>query len=335
MTRPRFMARSRFRRLLGAPQNRPMPPSPPARTPAPVPSAVAVPSTPQHRPGPEERAPDHPENGGGHLRPAEGDVVRPLELAGVFRRIWALKLAMVPIILIALYVGASTGYKVSLSPPELQSRQLGYGIASSTVLLDARRSPLRDISQRIDPLALRARFYAILLMSDRLRADVARRLDVPLEEVAFNAGRANDPADRAQALGPEVRANALIFEGARFRFLVEAQGGLPLVDIDALARTDTDAARGAEAAADALVAEVGRRQRAVAQTEDEADTLVAQKLGEPSGSQVTPGMDLPLSIGIGFLTLVGLTVLLLAVANLLQGLRRRSRTTTSAARRAA
>jgi hypothetical protein len=227
-----------------------------------------------------------------------------------------------PVFLASLLAALATAYQVHVLPPRLESRTLGYGTASTTVLLDSERSPLRDVDRDIEPLAVRAQFYAALMASDRLRAAVARRLDVPKDAVGINIGSNEDPEARVSALSPEIRANALTFEGARYRLLVQATGGLPLVEIDSLAGSKEQAARSASAAGEALVAEIERRQRQVADDAADRNGTTPSVLGTPIGSDVTKGLSMVMAAAVFLLAFVGLTLFVLALDNLVSGLRR-------------
>jgi hypothetical protein len=275
---------------------------------------------PEVRPG-DPLFDDGPTTQGGRPDGGERDPeLRPFELARVLGALWGLRFKLLLVFLVSLLIGLTTVFNVSFIPPKLEERTLGYGTGSSTVLLDSARSPLRDADEELEPLAQRAQLYTNLMTSDRMAAVIADRLEVPRDSVVFNVGQLTDPASRAQAVGPEIRANSLVFEGARYRFLVSAPGGLPLIQIEALAPSAKDARRAARVAASALVADVESAQRRFGDPRT-GNPIEARVLGRPIGSEVTEDLDVPLAVGVTLLSFAGLSILLLALTNLISGLR--------------
>ena len=196
-----------------------------------------------------------------------------MELVALLRILWRRRVYVALGLVLALAVGfaASRG----------ETRQLG--IASTRVVIDTVDSQLVDAEPvGADTLAWRAALLGDLMGSDAGRPRIAYSMGIPEKDLAVVAPHLNEPPKNTPAARRAAEAGAITTQP--YVVAIQADGPLPIIDIDATAPTPGDAARLATAATDAI--------RAVASAhEDTAETLafVVDDAGAMKTKAITNG----------------------------------------------
>ena len=111
-----------------------------------------------------------------------------MELVGILRLLARHRGLVACGIVLAVILGMWVAFKVSVSPPGLASRARD-GFTSSTrvlVQVDDGLTPELDTEASLS-LGRRARLIGDLMATDRIRADIARRAGLPLEQLTVIA----------------------------------------------------------------------------------------------------------------------------------------------------
>lgn len=249
-----------------------------------------------------------------------------MELANVLRELWRRKVWVVLAALLAVFIGLSTAYRVSLLPPSLEPRTKEFAAASTEVLIDSGVSTLGDLRGDLEPLGLRAAIYARIVKSERVRTAISKQARVP-------RGISVDGPTVAAA-GPETReapaaerASDILSEGTPYRVELDVETGVPVITVFTRAPTLPEARRMANSTYLAVRNYVRANERAALRrirARRRADgrrppkrlqlsrRVLVTQLGRAQGSVVNEGVDAPLALlaGVGsFLALVLLVLL--------------------------
>jgi hypothetical protein len=211
-----------------------------------------------------------------------------LELAHTLRQLWRLRLAVVVIALLALLVAAATAYRVSVLPPSLESKSYEFGAASTTMMVDSTTSPVVNLEPLFAPLVNRAGVYARLMTSAPVREYIGREIGVPGEAIVAEGPPDGTVTRAAREPTPGERANAIRNEGKFYRLDLRTQDDLPIVSVNAQARTADEAAALANAAITGFkkyAAALDRQQRV-----PEDQRVILRRLGEAQGGLVNSGV---------------------------------------------
>jgi hypothetical protein len=242
----------------------------------------------------------------------------PADLAAALGRLLRMKTVVLLCLLLAVAAGLFAGYHVSLSPPGLESREVGLATAEVDVLLDLESSQLRDSTADLSPLVQRAVVYAAAARSERVRATIAREAGIPRSDLALTGAPSQNPAGRADAGTAQSRSNALTLEGPHNRVTFTNSPGLPVITVSVLAPTADAASRIVAVAADAAAGLVRREARAA--DLPRSRRLTARVVGTPVASAVSSGPAAPTLAGtVAAISFVVLLLIALALANILQG----------------
>jgi hypothetical protein len=162
----------------------------------------------------------------------------------ILRNLWRLRAAVVVVFIVAVLVGTLVGFRISLLPPSVQSRQYHVGVASARVLVDTPTSDLIDVAPKgSDTLAGRATLLANLMVDGVVEDEIAKRAGLHPDELIGVAGDAgSDPT----APKPGPRDHVLTTGVA----LDTSGDQLPIITID----TQAPDVAGAERLANAAIA---------------------------------------------------------------------------------
>ena len=102
-----------------------------------------------------------------------------MDIGHYLRRLWRLRYIVAVVSVIALLLGASTGYDLGIAPPQAKRKMSVVGTATTQMLVDSPRSPIGDLSLQIAPLTSRASLYVAFLRSEPVRAIMAEKAGLP------------------------------------------------------------------------------------------------------------------------------------------------------------
>jgi hypothetical protein len=184
---------------------------------------------------------------------------------------------------LAIVAALSSVYRVSLSPPGLNSKKLNLGAASTAFFLDTQQSGLTNSTTDPSILIFRAQVYARLIGSDPIRTLIAKMMGpgVQADDIEVTA-KANQP-QTASAVEPAAAQRAAGLISTTLSITTEAELGLPIVDIAAIAPTAAQAARLADATVNALKQFLST----VPPNSGSATRIVVTQIGRAVGGQVT------------------------------------------------
>lgn len=241
-----------------------------------------------------------------------------MELAHILRRLWLLKAWVIGAALLSLIAGGLSVYKLtSLLPPKLESRTLSFGTGRMQLLVDAPRSPLIDVNADVDAVALRARLYSSFARSTTVTEAIAKEVGIPADELYIaNGGR---PTLVTQSRIAEQRANALLYEGSRYRLFISSEQDIPVLTLSGFAPDGEQAARLVSGAATAIIELV--RKRADASQAPLQSRVILQPLGTPAGGTVNQGIGKMVAVIVTLVAFIVGCILILVGANVVSGLR--------------
>lgn len=214
------------------------------------------------------------------------------------RELWRLRLLVALGALLAIVVGLSVAYHISL-PMTLHSRQYHVGIASTNALIDTSNSQVVDLGDGMTntagSLPGRAMLLARLLAAPPLKDEIARRAGVPPRMLIGIAGSpdaagsasSDTPTDTSVKLD-DPRANILT---------VGTDEALPLLDVQAQAPSVATAQRLANAAITVLISHVDTL--AGADGIPAARRLVVKQLGSARGAEQLRGPSRMMAMIVG------------------------------------
>jgi len=249
-----------------------------------------------------------------------------MELANVLRELWRRKIWVVLAALLAVFIGLSTAYRVTLIPPDLESRTKEFAAASTEILIDSGVSSLGDLRGDLAPLGLRAVIFARIVKSERVRTTIAQRADVPRGVSVEGPTVAASGPETREAPAAE-RARDILSEGTPYRIELDVETGVPVITVFTRAPTLREAERMANATFSAVRSYVRANERTTlkrirnrARAEDRrapkrlrlSRRVLVSQLGDAEGAVVNEGVDVPLALlaGVGsFLALVLLVLL--------------------------
>lgn len=169
------------------------------------------------------------------------------------RRRYAVTLAAA----LSAVAGLASGYHISLAPPTLTARAFSYATASNAVVLDGKRTWIRDLSRYLKPVSQRAVTLADLSRSPVLQRRVASRAGISPQrlmmdtDVQFYMPRAMTEA------GGDQRATRVIAEDRPYEVVVRHLQNASSLSVYAEAPSGAEAARLVDAAVGALSDYVG------------------------------------------------------------------------------
>jgi len=250
-----------------------------------------------------------------------------MESITILRELWRLRYLVILAGLLALAIALMTAYRVSLSPPKLESRQYHVGLASARILIDTPDSQVVDLNPKgADALSSRASLLANLMASSPVKAIIARDAGVPASQlvaVAPSATGATAPTPLSQAASKSANVADV------YLLTMQADETLPIIAIQAQAPDAEQAARLANAATTGLRDYL--RSVAGAQNVPAARQVVISGLGAAQAADVVRGPRRLFAI-IAFIFVFGLACFgLIMVSGIARGWRRAAALERSAA----
>jgi uncharacterized protein YceK len=248
-----------------------------------------------------------------------------LELANILIRLWRLRRWALVVVPVALLAGFFTAYRVTaLFPPAVEKKALEQGAARVQMLIDSPSSPLMDTTGDIGPLAIRAQIYSRLIRSAPVLEEISRATGIPKETIAIQAiaGNLGRVAGTNKPAGP--RANQLLDDRKQDILLASAelvgQNPLPVVSIYTQAPTAQEAmalADGAVAGFASFVRKSEARDRI-----PRWKRVTVRPLGTAAGGLINEGVNPATAILVFLLVFLVGCGAVLAVTNVVEGIRR-------------
>jgi hypothetical protein len=209
-----------------------------------------------------------------------------MEFVTILRELWRRRYLVVLAAVLAIGIGVMTVYKVSLSPPGLQSRQYHVGLATARMLIDTPDSQVVDLSPKgADGLGTRANLLANLMASSPVKAIIAGHAGLDPDALVAIA-----PSTSAGPVVPTVlsqRAAESASNPESYVLTLRADETLPIISIDAQAPDAERAALLADAATTGLRDYL--KSIAAAQNVPNARQLVISTLGPAQSGDMVRG----------------------------------------------
>jgi hypothetical protein len=205
-----------------------------------------------------------------------------MEFAQVLYVLWRRRGWLVLGLIVAVVVGLSTGYRISVRPLKLEPKALAIGAADTQLLVDTPRSALTDVRLGFEPLAIRAAVFTRVMTTRAVRRSIANQLGVSPDFIETEAPIgvqtvANEPNDSQ-------RSRKLLGQNLGYRLRYTAEPGQPTINISAQATTAEDARRLADGAAQGFIGYLARLQRN--QKVSARNRVVVRQLGAAKGGTV-------------------------------------------------
>lgn len=246
-----------------------------------------------------------------------------MELAAILRELWRWRIMVAVGAAFALLAAVAVLYSITLAPPGLHPRSYELGTASTRALIDTPNSQVVDLGSGetnspanvdIGALGTRAKLLVNLMAGEALRHAIAERAGIRPEELvtfAPSAATARTPGVAA----PEPSAATT----GEHMLILEADGELPIISVDARAPSAEQAQKLAGAAVPALRDHLARV--AKEQGVPDVQQLVVQQLDPPRGTTISGGPK-RLTALLVFVVVLGLACLLiLVVSSVIRGWR--------------
>ncbi len=234
-----------------------------------------------------------------------------MEPVQVLRQLSRRRLLVAIVVVVAVFAAILSAYRISVSPPGLQSRALQVGAASSQILVDSPKSALVAGASlgTFEALSTRAKIYGEYLSSLAARKEIAKLADVPASSISSSGPFSSATGqNNYESQSSEDRANEILQEGAQSRLVFTGQEGVPILTVDAQASTAPLAVELANASFTTLRRYVNNLS---ADGEDVKRGVTVRELGAPEGGTIGSGNDVVL------MALAFLAVLVLGCAAIL------------------
>jgi hypothetical protein len=200
-----------------------------------------------------------------------------MDTVTILRDLWRRRLLVFGVYLIALLMGTAVVYKISLFPPNLESRKYEVGVAVARILVDTPSSQVVEVAPKgSDTLGVRANLLASLMVDGVVKQAIAQRAGLQPNQLAGVTDAATEPSPVATAKGP--RSYILTTK------VLTNTGGdqLPIIELDAQAPDRVGAAKLAAAAISGLRDYLDSK--AALQQIPNADRLQVTSLGAPQAT---------------------------------------------------
>jgi hypothetical protein len=236
-----------------------------------------------------------------------------MKLGTHLRELAAQRVGLALSLLLAVFVAASLGYRVSLLPPGLQPRSIDMASASTQVLVDTPRTAVLDMRQgtaELQSMSNRALLIGNMMASLPLRDYIARRARIPA--AAIRATTPLTPEFPRPIAGAENQKHTtdILRSPREYRLNVQANPTVPILDISTQAPSAQAAAELANATVDGMrdyLSDVAR-----AQTVRPGSQVRLEQLGRARGVVIDHGARLQIVV-LGFVLTFGLCCALVVV----------------------
>jgi hypothetical protein len=209
-----------------------------------------------------------------------------MEFVTILRELWRRRYLVALGALLAIGIGLATAYRVSATPPKLESRQYHVGAASARMLIDTPDSQVVDIDPKgADSLGVRANLLANLMASGPVKAIIAEHAGLRPEQLVSIAPSMTDGSQVPTLLSKRAAESA--HNPGAYILTVRAGELLPIIDIEAQAPNAEQAARLADSATTGLRDYL--KSTAAAQNVPNARQVVVSTLGAAQAADVVRG----------------------------------------------
>jgi hypothetical protein len=209
------------------------------------------------------------------------------------RELWSHKIGLALTIIFAVLAATLVLFKISLSPPALESRALELSAASTQVVVDTPESLLSNLRQStysLENQTNRALLLGDVMASFPVREHIAERAGINVSQLAV-AGPVTPEEPRVIAdPGDQPKTTDILKSPEEYRVSVTANPTVPILDIEAEAPTPEAAAKLADSSVGGLrdyIEEVSK----AGHTPEDAKVYIRQ-LGHATGSTVNPGIKI-------------------------------------------
>lgn len=200
-----------------------------------------------------------------------------MDTVTILRDLWRHRVLVAAVAVLALLSGFAVLYKV----PRLESRRYHVGVASTRILVDTPSSQVVEIAPRgSETLGTRANLLASLMVDGVVKSAIAQRAGIkPSQLYAVNTSDADSSTP-----APDDRSVSKLTT----RVVTDNDGAqLPIIEVDAQARSETAAARLANAAVTGLRGYLDSK--AALQRIPDAQRLQLDGLGTPQAYTAARG----------------------------------------------
>lgn len=152
-------------------------------------------------------------------------------------------------ILLAIVASLFVAFRVSLTPPSIDAKNLVLHVADTSVLIDRPNPALVDLQADLRPLADRADVFARYMLSQPVRQAIARRAGLDENRIAFEAPLELNAPKAAQEPVAVERSQQIFDEEVSHGIRFTTDSGLPTVTMTTRAPSLQEALDLADAAA--------------------------------------------------------------------------------------
>ena len=217
-----------------------------------------------------------------------------MELVQILRTLRRRKLALTLVFVLAVTAALATGYHLSFNPPNLKTRSVASGEATTQILIDSPQSAIADLKQDTAPLVTRATVFAQFMTSSTIRDRISAATGIPERQITAQ-GPFSGPGEAQNVVTPsEARGSQVKAETEQYRLTFVAQEQLPLVSVYATAPTPELAAKLANGVFTAVHGYVEEIANADATNPEHRVTV--RQLGSAGASTVHKGGSKPLMV---------------------------------------
>jgi capsular polysaccharide biosynthesis protein len=242
-----------------------------------------------------------------------------MELAQVLIVLWNRRSIVALGSLVAIFVALSTGYHVSVLPPNLKAKSLAMGTADTVLLVDTPVSAVLNVNADVGPLVARASVLAPLMTSLPVRQAIATAAGVPVSAIYTAAPLNGDGTIFATEPSAAQRSQQLLGENLGLRLSISANAGTPTIAISAQATSAQAAIRLANAAATGFINYMKTSE--AAENIPVRDRTVLRQLGEAEGGTIGSGTNIGLVVLAFFGVMIVWMVLVVVGSSVAENLR--------------
>jgi hypothetical protein len=208
------------------------------------------------------------------------------------RELWQIRSWVAACVVFALVGAVWSVAKISVAPPNLQSRALHMATASTQVVVDTPRSTLMDIRQdtySLESLTNRAVLLGNVMASPPVRQAVASKAHVPFDSLQVLPPLTPEQPRAIAEAGNERHTSDILKLNDQYRISIQANPTVPVLQLIAQAPTAEAAAALANASVDSLREYIDNL-ASTART-PHAEQIQIEQLGRAHGTVVNGGIE--------------------------------------------
>lgn len=220
-----------------------------------------------------------------------------MELGRHLRELSRLRFGVAACILLATFAALSVSYRISLSPPKLESRSLTMAAASTEVLVDTPTSVVLDLRQNtndVESLTNRSVLLGNVMASAPVLEYIGRRAGVPGSVIKATTPRTPNAPRPFETPDTKRKAADLLASTDQYRLNIEANPTVPVLKIYAQAPSAQAAGELANAAVDGLRDYLQQIARAQGTPPDQQVRI--EQFGRARGTVINDGVGLQATI---------------------------------------